>query len=245
MSVLPPPWPSQPWISQSSFSALAAPVIPPLDPSDHSPFPSPTHAHSPFSALAASPPRHFTHPMHTSRHQQSPVPIPGPSFAAGLPQHNERPLDKPALLQILSHLSPPLAPFRRPGMRQIRLVVHGGAVMLLNPALAHLPTPRTTTRDIDYIARAFSAEWASSVPDANDRLRQCIFETAAHFGLGTDWMNSDADVALPMASNPTTGALYDPIHAAALTANGGTVYTSPNGLLKLGSSPPNPPVRAT
>ncbi|KAJ7044608.1 hypothetical protein C8F04DRAFT_591773 [Mycena alexandri] len=250
MSVLSPPWPSQPWNSHSaaaSFSALAAPVIPPLDPLDDEPFP--THGHSPFSALAASPLRRFTHPM--SRHQ-SPVPvsaIPGPSFG-GLPQRNMRSLDQVALVQILDYFSQ-LLPRRFGTGRQIRLVIHGGAVMLLNAGLAQLAAAtaatdgrakqRSTTRDIDYIARSFSSEWAQryGVYDANERLKQCIFETAMQFGLGADWMNSDADVALPMATDPTTGAVYDPIHAASI--QGGdplTVYTSPNGSLKLVSVTP-------
>jgi hypothetical protein len=84
--------------------------------------------------------------------------------------------------------------------------------MLLNAELARLAAAtaatdarakqRSTTRDIDYIARSFSSEWAQryGVVDANDRLKQCIFETALQFGLGADWMNSDADVALPMAT---------------------------------------------
>ncbi|KAJ7780976.1 hypothetical protein B0H16DRAFT_1710231 [Mycena metata] len=251
MSVLSPPWPSQPWNSHSaaaSFSALAAPVIPPLDPDDDEPFPSPTHGHSPFSALAASP-RRFTHPM--SRHQ-SLVPSPamsGPSFG-GLPQRNMRSLDQATLVQILDYLSQ-LIPRRFGTGRQIRLVIHGGAVMLLNAGLAQLAATtaatdgrakqRSTTRDIDYIARSFSSEWAQryGVFDANERLKQCIFETAMQFGLGADWMNSDADVALPMATDPATGAAYDPIHAASI--QGGdplTVYTSPNGLLKLVSVTP-------
>ncbi|KAJ7040571.1 hypothetical protein C8F04DRAFT_1311093 [Mycena alexandri] len=247
MSVLSPPWPSQPWNSHpaaASFSALAAPVIPPLDP-----FPSRTHGHSPFNALAASPPRRFTHPM--SRHQ-SPVPrpaMPGPSFG-GLSQRNMRSLDQAALVQILDYFSQ-LLPRRFGTARQIRLVIHGGAVMLLNAGLAQLAAAtaatdgcakqRSTTRDIDYIARSFSSEWAQryGVHDANERLKQCIFETAMQFGLGADWMNSDADVALPMATDPATGAVYDPIHAASI--QGGdplTVYTSPNGLLKLVSVTP-------
>jgi hypothetical protein len=35
--------------------------------------------------------------------------------------------------------------------------------------------------------------------DAKQRLRACIAETARHFGLGADWMNAHADVALPWA----------------------------------------------
>ncbi|KAJ7127872.1 hypothetical protein C8R44DRAFT_873646 [Mycena epipterygia] len=244
MSVLSPPWPSHtPWNgghSAASFSALAAPVIPPLL---DSPFPSPTHGHSAFSALAGSPPRRATHPQ--TRHQS-----PGPSAFGAVPQRNTRSLDRGALVQILDFFST-VIPARFGNGQQIRLVIHGGAVMLLNADLAQLAAAttatdgrakqRTTTRDIDYIARSFSSEWAQryGIYDANDRLKQCIFETALKFGLGLDWMNSDADVALPMATDPTTGTLYDPIHAASLqTGDSLTVYTSPNGLLKLVSVTP-------
>ncbi|KAF8190649.1 hypothetical protein K438DRAFT_1591904, partial [Mycena galopus ATCC 62051] len=180
--------------------------------------------------------------------QQSP--IPSPSFA-GVPQRNDRSLDRDALIHTLNFFST-LIPARFGNGRQIRLVIHGGAVMLLNEDLARLAAAtarsdggrakqRTTTRDIDYIARSFSSEWAQryGMFDANDRLKQCIFETALQFGLGADWMNSDADVALPMATDPATGAVYDPIHAASIqTGEALTVYTSPNGLLKLVSVTP-------
>ncbi|KAJ7457455.1 hypothetical protein FB451DRAFT_594592 [Mycena latifolia] len=251
MSVLSPPWPAQPpyWNGHSaaSFSALAAPVIPPLDPDDISPFPSPSHGHEAFSALAASPPRRSTHPYATPPRLS---PVPGPSAFSGVPPRNARSLDGDALVQILDFLST-LLPARFGNGQQIRLVIHGGAVMLLNADLARLADEtaatdgrakqRTTTRDIDYIARSFSSEWAQryGVYDANERLKQCTFETALQFGLGADWMNSDADVALPMAADPTTGALYDPIHAASIqTGDSLTVYTSPNGLLKLVSVTP-------
>lgn len=94
--------------------------------------------------------------------------------------------------------------------------------MLLNAELARLAAAtaatdgrakqRTTTRDIDYIARSFSSEWAQryGVLDANDRLKQCIFETALQFGLGADWMNSDADVALPMATEYVSKYFFHP-----------------------------------
>ncbi|KAJ6535090.1 hypothetical protein B0H19DRAFT_963960, partial [Mycena capillaripes] len=247
MSVLSPPWPAQPppWNGHSaaSFSALAAPVIPPLHPWD-SPFPSPTHDHSAFSALAGSPP---PPPQPQSRLQS---PVPGPSAFGGVPPRNARSLDRDALVQILDFFSTRL-PAHFGTASQIRLVIHGGAVMLLNAELAQLAAAtaatdgrakqRTTTRDIDYIARSFSSEWAQryGVYDANDRLKRCIFETALQFGLGADWMNSDADVALPMATDPVTGAAYDPIHAASIqTGDSLAVYTSPNGLLKLVSVTP-------
>ncbi|EIM84724.1 uncharacterized protein STEHIDRAFT_148077 [Stereum hirsutum FP-91666 SS1] len=68
------------------------------------------------------------------------------------------------------------------------------------------------------------------VPDAEARLLRCIEETARKFGLGKDWMNSHADVALPMAYDPS-GALYDPIHTSALSPSNiqtNTLFTSPS-----------------
>lgn len=60
---------------------------------------------------------------------------------------------------------------------------------------------RTSTRDVDIVRRSFVGEWAKmGVRDAGERLQNCVMLTARQFGLGLDWMNSDADVALPMAS---------------------------------------------
>ena len=68
--------------------------------------------------------------------------------------------------------------------------------MVLHTSFTH----RASTQDIDYIHRAFAAEYrAVGFPDAEQRLRKCIAETAAAFNLGADWMNDHADVALPMA----------------------------------------------
>jgi hypothetical protein len=80
--------------------------------------------------------------------------------------------------------------------RQVRLVVHGGAVMVLYPSFCH----RESTQDVDYIHRSFVSEYrALGYMDAEERLRRCIAETALRFNLGADWMNDHADVALPMA----------------------------------------------
>lgn len=60
---------------------------------------------------------------------------------------------------------------------------------------------RTSTRDVDIVRRSFVGEWAKmGVRDAGERLQNCVMLTARQFGLGLDWMNSDADVALPMAN---------------------------------------------
>lgn len=97
----------------------------------------------------------------------------------------------------------------QPMPQGMRLVVHGGACMLLHPGLYSLSkqqqqaspglVSRTKTRDVDYIHRGFMAEYSPHIPDAAERLQDCIRATAARFQLGADWMNSDADIALPMA----------------------------------------------
>lgn len=97
----------------------------------------------------------------------------------------------------------------QPKIQGMRLVVHGGACMLLHPGLYQLSQQqqkaspglpaRTKTRDVDYILRGFIAEYGKRIPDAMERLKECIQATAKRFNLGADWMNSDADIALPMA----------------------------------------------
>ncbi|KAJ7053801.1 hypothetical protein C8F01DRAFT_549894 [Mycena amicta] len=229
MSVLPPQWPSSPppWYG---FSALAA-----------HPNPSPSHHQL---AMASFPAFGHAHPV------AQPQPQPSSSSFGGIPAKNTRPLDRDALLRVLDFFSTCIAvQFGANPSRPIRLVIHGGAVMLLNAELSQLAAAtdahsrqrqRSTTRDIDYILRSFVSEWACyGVHDAAYRLKQCILETARQFGLGADWMNSDADVALPMATDPVTGTLYDPIHAASVQVSDSlTVYASPNGLLHLVSVTP-------
>jgi len=139
---------------------------------------------------------------------------PPPSFAASayemstIPPKNEKELNREALIEILEHFSTLVS--QQFAGRPIRLVVHGGACMLLHPGLyalsqqQHQMSPslprRTTTRDVDYIHRSFITEMVGNgVMDAAARLSKCVLETARAFGLGADWMNSDADIALPMA----------------------------------------------
>jgi hypothetical protein len=106
---------------------------------------------------------------------------------------NDIPLTRTLLKQVLSDLSERLY---RSFRRQVRLVVHGGAVMVLHPSFTH----RDFTQDVDYIHRSFAKEYRSlGYQDAEQRLRGCIAETAYRFKLGADWMNDHADVALPMA----------------------------------------------
>lgn len=124
--------------------------------------------------------------------------------------------------------------------------------MLLHPGLYSVnqstssrsmpKSKRKTTRDVDYINREFARIWKKrGVTDATKRLETCIVKTAEEFGLGTDWMNSDADVALPLAYN-SRAELYDPVAATSMTPTNvamQTVYMSPNGQLTLiGISPP-------
>ena len=106
---------------------------------------------------------------------------------------NDIPLTRTLLKVVLKDLSERLY---RSFRQQVRLVVHGGAVMVLHPSFTH----RESTQDIDYIHRAFVKEYrALGFTDAEERLRSCIAETAVNFNLGADWMNDHADVALPMA----------------------------------------------
>jgi hypothetical protein len=133
-----------------------------------------------------------------------------------IPPRNETELSREMLIMVLTYFST-LIPSHFNGL-PVRLVVHGGACMLLHPGLHNLAlqlqhlstTPnnsfsalprRTTTRDVDYIHRSFTTEWQHiGITDATERLRDCIQTTARHFRLGADWMNSDADIALPMAN---------------------------------------------
>lgn len=132
-----------------------------------------------------------------------------PMVSAGYPPINEVDMTRDLLRRALEHLSVVIARPEHFGGRPIRLVVHGGACMLLHEGLqsisehqyrANPQMPRrTTTKDVDYIHRGFVAEMTSlGIPDAGQRLQNCITETAIHFRLGLDWMNDHADIALPM-----------------------------------------------
>jgi len=142
---------------------------------------------------------------------------PSPPTEAPIPPRNETDMNREMLIMVLTHFST-LIPSRFNGL-PVRLVVHGGACMLLHTGLYNLAQKqhhlsnspsnspyntlprRTTTRDVDYIRRSFATEWqAIGVTDAIERLQSCIQSTAQHFRLGADWMNSDADIALPMAN---------------------------------------------
>src|SRR6266478_1784938 len=119
--------------------------------------------------------------------------LPTATAAPTLKPVNDIPLTRALLKQVLSDLSERLF---RSFRRQVRLVVHGGAVMVLHPSFTH----RESTQDVDYIHRSFVKEYrALGFPDAEQRLRGRIAETAYRFHLGADWMNAHAHVALPWA----------------------------------------------
>lgn len=107
--------------------------------------------------------------------------------------HNEVLLTRELLYSILTDLAQRLW---RYFAKTVDIVVHGGVVMVLHPWLAS----RKSTRDVDYNHRSFVLEWAKrGMYDADARMKKCIAATAQKFGLGADWMNACADVALPMS----------------------------------------------
>jgi hypothetical protein len=138
-------------------------------------------------------------PLQMQTQMQAPVRLQVASASSTAPstsslkEVNDVPLTRNVLTRALRDLSERLY---RSFRRQVRLVVHGGAVMVLHPSMKH----RESTQDVDYIHRSFVSEYrALGYADAEQRLRTCIAETALAFGLGADWMNDHADVALPWA----------------------------------------------
>lgn len=131
--------------------------------------------------------------------------------------HHHNQLDEKTLIFLLERLQHKLYTRRR---KKTTLVVHGGAVAVL--ALKY----RNFTSDVDFIERVLPEELdipqkgsrsglfgkilavGGKTQDTRTALRECIAETAAEFNklpanvrknieLEEDWMNSDADVALP------------------------------------------------
>lgn len=112
------------------------------------------------------------------------------------PSHNTTLLTAKTLPIILDDLSMRLL---RVFGQKVRLVIHGGAALLLHSGI---PSARPT-RDVDFLGRAFDADMLSVGRDASEArkiLRTCIKSTARQFGLGKDWMNCHADCSLPMAT---------------------------------------------
>ena len=190
---------------------------------------------------------------------------PIPTFPPSLPPKNTVDMTREMLIDVLTYFSSILPAYF--GQIPIRLVVHGGAAMLLNPRLNELAGElehegydrRKTTRDVDVILRSFDAEYSSPTKQsATETLRQCVYATAHQFRLGADWMNCDADIALPMALtcallsfyqdhltnillSPNENQTYDPIHFDAITPHNmstNTVFVSPNTSLTLVSVSP-------
>ncbi|CAL1702887.1 unnamed protein product [Somion occarium] len=149
-----------------------------------------------------------------------------------LKEHNDVLLDRDNLSAILGHFSEGL--YRSFAGRQVRLVVHGGAVMVLHRRLAC----RDSTRDIDFCLRPFVTKCRKAgIYDAEAQLNSCIISTAKHFGLGADWMNSHADVALPVAYH-ANGKPYYPVYEDAYRPENisiNTIYES-RGLVLIGVS---------
>ncbi|KAK7030851.1 hypothetical protein VNI00_013959 [Paramarasmius palmivorus] len=179
-----------------------------------------------------------------------------PPYYDVIPPQNQTELSRDMLITVLEHLSTLIA--TEFGGIPVRIVAHGGACMLLHPGLYNLAqrkalyhqhkgehyNMRLRTRDVDYIRRSFIHEYSTryGIADAGQRLQKCIRETAIKFGLGADWMNADADVALPMASDPITRTQYDPVYQASLKPNNielYTVFVSKNQKLTLINVPPS------
>ena len=118
---------------------------------------------------------------------------PSAPVAPTLKDVNNVPLMRKMLTQALSDIYERLyCSFRR----QVRLLVHGGAVMVLRP----LFSLREGTQNVDYIYRSFVFEFrALGYPDAEQRLRICIAETACQLSLSADWTSDHVDLALPWA----------------------------------------------
>ncbi|KAJ8091593.1 hypothetical protein PM082_020823 [Marasmius tenuissimus] len=193
------------------------------------------------SQMLTWPQNHTAHPPYLYPATHSPYPY--------LPPKNHTEMTREMLIMVLEHMSALLE--TEFGGVPIRLVAHGGACMLLHPGLYNLAMRkaayhskrgenvpmRKTTRDVDYIRRSFIAEYAGQhkIMDADIRMQKCIRTTALRFGLGADWMNADADVALPMSTS-SSGTPYDPIYHASLqpfNVKLYTVFTSSNKKLTI------------
>jgi len=89
---------------------------------------------------------------------------PPPPLVPALKDVNYVPLTRKVLTQAHSDLSERLY---RSFRRQVRLVVHGGAVMVLHPSFSHCES----TQDVDYIHRSFVSEYkVLGFPDAEQQL---------------------------------------------------------------------------
>jgi hypothetical protein len=128
--------------------------------------------------------------------------------------HSEVQLSKNFLLTLLTELSILVI---QEFSHQIRLLIHGGTVMILHPNLS-TSSSQWTTRDIDYICCAFGHEWwKQGIYDTEECLQHYINAVATKFCIGyvnpstlsctghlsihaphsTSWMNANPNIALP------------------------------------------------
>ncbi|KAI5896061.1 uncharacterized protein SCHCODRAFT_02181795 [Schizophyllum commune H4-8] len=101
---------------------------------------------------------------------------------------------------------------------RVTLVVHGGAPILTHRKVAEVQqqTRRTTTRDVNYLAGAFAAEWAArGVSDAPSRLHAAAQEVALQIGVDLGWLEADTDAFLPTWTD-STGKLHYPVYDASV-----------------------------
>ena len=82
--------------------------------------------------------------------------------------------------------------------RQVRLVVHGGAVIVLRPSFSHRES--TQGRRLHPTAPSYPSIAPSVFPMQFNDFQTCFAETTRKFGFGADWMKDHADVALPWAT---------------------------------------------
>ncbi|KAF9556137.1 hypothetical protein CPC08DRAFT_641949 [Agrocybe pediades] len=256
--VIPPPGPVFAHAQQQQ-SGTGVQVPPPPSQADR------TSSYAPyaFSPPPAQPAASYAAPVPATYAPYSYAPYAYAPYAYGPerpepPAHNTVEMTREMLIAVLERFAEVLALpafFGGPtGVKKLRLITHGGACMLLHPhlyglslnqPLTNLTLPRrTTTRDVDVLLRAFVAAV---------KLREAVKKTAGWYfpastsgtvatpALGADWMNADADVALPFGVDPATNQPFDPLHVSSLTPQNislHTVYTSPNGFLELVSVPP-------
>ncbi|KAL1704685.1 hypothetical protein EV121DRAFT_205176 [Schizophyllum commune] len=113
---------------------------------------------------------------------------------------------------------------------RVTLVVHGGAPILTHRGVAAVQqqTRRTTTRNVNYLAGAFAAEWAArGVSDAQSRLHAAAQEVALQIGVGLGWLEADTDAFLPTWTD-SSGKLHYPVYDVAVqqqNVNTQTLFT--------------------
>ena len=133
--------------------------------------------------------------LHVPVSVASTVLITPPPTVLPLKDVNDIPLTRALLTQGFSDLPDRLyCSFRR----QMRLVVHGGAVMVLRPSFSHHES--TQGRRLHPTVPSYPSIAPSGFPMQINDFQTCIAETAREFGLGADWMNDHADVALSWAT---------------------------------------------